>query len=91
MAKLNFQVLRRTTATLAQTKGNVKDVQGILGHTKADTTVKVYMQPIEEGVKQTLDANLCGVDGGCEAGSGRVNLVRFGTVGFFGRRASGRL
>ena len=56
MAKLNFQVLRRTTATLAQTKGNVKDVQGILGHTKADTTVNVYMQPIEEGVKQTLDA-----------------------------------
>ncbi len=56
LRKLNFQVLRRTTATLAQTKGNVKDVQGILGHTKADTTVNVYMQPIEEGVKQTLDA-----------------------------------
>jgi len=56
LRKLNFQVLRRTIATLAQTKGNVKDVQGILGHTKADTTVNVYMQPIEEGVKQTLDA-----------------------------------
>lgn len=56
LAKLNFQVLRRTIATLAQTKGNVKDVQGNLGHTKADTTVNVYMQPIEEGVKQTLDA-----------------------------------
>ena len=54
--KLNFQVLRRTIATLAQTKGNVKDVQGILGHNKADTTVNVYMQPIDEGVKQTLDA-----------------------------------
>ena len=26
------------------------------GRTKADTTVNVYMQPIEEGVKQTLDA-----------------------------------
>ena len=56
LVKLNFQVLRRTIATLAQTKGSVKDVQGILGHTKADTTVNVYMQPIEEGVKQTLDA-----------------------------------
>ncbi len=54
--KLNFQVLRRTIATLAQTKGNVKDVQGILGHTKADTTVNVYMQQIDEGVKQTLEA-----------------------------------
>ncbi len=41
LKKLNFQVLRRTIATLAQTKGNVKDVQGILGHTKADTTVNV--------------------------------------------------
>jgi integrase len=28
--RLNFQVLRRTIATLAQNKGNVKDVQGIL-------------------------------------------------------------
>src|SRR5271167_832644 len=56
LSKLNFQVLRRSIATLAQTKGNVKDVQGILGHTKADTTVNVYMQQIEEGVKLTLDA-----------------------------------
>jgi site-specific recombinase XerD len=56
LPKLNFQVLRRTIATLAQTKGGVKDVQGILGHSKADTTVNVYMQPIEAGVKQTLEA-----------------------------------
>jgi hypothetical protein len=54
-AKLNFQVLRRTIATLAQTKGSVKDVHGILGHSKADTTVNAYIQPIEEGVKQTLE------------------------------------
>jgi len=44
LPKLNFQVLRRTIATLAQSKGSVKDVQGILGHSKADTTVNVYMQ-----------------------------------------------
>jgi len=56
LPKLNFQVLRRTMATLAQTKGGVKDVQGVLGHSKADTTVNVYMQPIEAGVKQTLNA-----------------------------------
>ena len=71
LPKLNFQVLRRTMATLAQTKGGVKDVQGILGHSKANTTVNVYMQEIEEGVKQTLDAiyaeltaTLGGVEGG---------------------------
>jgi integrase len=56
LPKLNFQVLRRTVATLAQTMGSVKDVQGVLGHSKADTTVNVYMQQIEAGVKQTLDA-----------------------------------
>jgi integrase len=56
LPKLNFQVLRRTIATLAQTKGGIKDVQGVLGHSKADTTVNVYMQSIEAGVKQTLDA-----------------------------------
>ena len=43
-------------ATLAQNMGGVKDVQGVLGHSKADTTVNVYMQPIEAGVKKTLDA-----------------------------------
>ena len=59
LAKLNFQVLRRTMATLAQKKGGVKDVQGILGHSKADTTVNVYMQEIEESVKQTQDAIYC--------------------------------
>jgi integrase len=56
LRKLNFQVLRRTIATLAQTKGNVKDVQGILGHAGPEITANVYMQPIEEGVTQTLDA-----------------------------------
>jgi integrase len=59
LAKLNFQVLRRTMATLAQKKGGVKDVQGILGHSKADTTVNVYTQEIEESVKQTQDAIYC--------------------------------
>jgi integrase len=38
LKKLNFQVLRRTIATLAQTKGSVKDVQGVLGHSKPDIT-----------------------------------------------------
>lgn len=56
LKKLNFQVLRRTIATLAQTKGGVKDVQEILGHSQPDITASVYMQPIAECVKQTQDA-----------------------------------
>lgn len=63
LPKLNFQVLRRTIATLAQTKGNVKDVQGVGGHSKADTTANVYMQTIGEGVKLTLDAIYAEVTG----------------------------
>ena len=56
LPKLNFRVLRRTMATLAQTKGSVKDVQAILEHSKADTTVNVPMQSIEASVKQTQEA-----------------------------------
>lgn len=56
LPKLNIQELRRTMATLAQTKGSVKDVQAILGHSKADTPVNVYMQSIEASVKQTQEA-----------------------------------
>jgi hypothetical protein len=52
----NLRVLRRTIATPAQTKGSVKDVQGVLGHSRPDITAAVYMQQIEAGVKQTLDA-----------------------------------
>ncbi len=56
LEKLNFQALRRTMATLAQTEGGVKDVQEILGHSKPDITAGVCMQPIAECVKQTQDA-----------------------------------
>jgi hypothetical protein len=41
---------------MAQAEGGVKDVQGVLGHSKADTMVNVYMQQIEAGVTSTLDA-----------------------------------
>jgi hypothetical protein len=36
LSKLNFQVLRRTMATLAQGKGSVKDIQAHLRHSKAE-------------------------------------------------------
>jgi integrase len=84
LPKLNFQVLRRTMATLAQTKGSVKDVQGILGHSKADTTVNVYMQSIERSVKQTQDAIYSELTARPKLVGGikkTKNLVRFGTVG----------
>ena len=70
-------------ATLVQTKGSVKNVQAILGHTKADTTVNVYMQPIESSVRETREAICAELAAPPErVGSIRKakNLVRFGTV-----------
>ena len=34
LPKLTFQVIRRTIATLAQKKGTVKDVQGLMRHSR---------------------------------------------------------
>lgn len=56
LPKLTFQVIRRTTATLAQKKGTVKDVQGVMGHTRLQTTTDIYMQTIPESVRATVDS-----------------------------------
>jgi integrase len=54
LPKLTFQVIRRTLATLAQKKGTVKDVQGVLRHFRAATTTDVFMQEIPKSVQATL-------------------------------------
>jgi integrase len=56
LPKLTFQVIRRTIATLAQKKGTVKDVQGLLRHSRTATTTDVYMQEIPESVRATVEA-----------------------------------
>ena len=56
LSKLTFQVIRRTVATLAQKKGTVKDVQGVLRHSRTATTTDIYMQEIPEGVRGTIDS-----------------------------------
>ena len=56
LPKLRFQVIRRTTATLAQKMGTVKDVQGLLRHSRTATTTYVHMQEIPEGVRATVDS-----------------------------------
>jgi integrase len=56
LPKLTFQVIRRTIATLAQKKGTVKDVQGLLRHSRAATTTDVYMQEIPASVQATINA-----------------------------------
>jgi integrase len=56
LPKLTFQVIRRTIATLAQKKGTVKDVQGVLRHSRTATTTDVYMQGIPESVQATVNS-----------------------------------
>lgn len=46
--KLNFQILRRTMATRAQSMGSVKDIQAHLRRAKADTTANEYMRELPE-------------------------------------------
>jgi integrase len=56
LPKLNFQILRRTMATLAQGKGSVKDIQAHLRHSKADTTANEYMQELPESVGRMVES-----------------------------------
>ena len=53
---LNFQVLRRTMATLAQSKESVKDIQTHLRHSKADTTANEYRQELPESVGRMVES-----------------------------------
>jgi integrase len=56
LPKLTFQVIRRTIATLAKDKGHVKDIQGMMRHSRLATTTEVYMQSLESGVRSTIDS-----------------------------------
>lgn len=56
LPKLTFQVIRRTIATLAKDKGHVKDIQGMMRHSRVATTTDVYMQSLHEGVRSTVNS-----------------------------------
>jgi integrase len=56
LPKLTFQVIRRTITTLAQKKGTVKDVQGMMRHSRTAITTDVYMQEIPASVQSTINS-----------------------------------
>jgi integrase len=56
LPKLTFQVICRTIATLGKTKGHVKDIQGMMRHSKASTTTDVYMQSLEPEVRTAINS-----------------------------------
>jgi integrase len=53
--KVNFQILRRSTATLAQNLGSPKDIAAILRHRKPDTAALHYTQQQDESVRDTAE------------------------------------
>ncbi len=84
LPKLTFQVIRRTIATLGKTKGHVKDIQGMMRHSKASTTTDIYMPSLEPEVRTAINSIY-------------AELVRTGTTGptpeqpvTFGANAAGR-
>ena len=54
-SRLNHQVLRRTTATHFQRHGKIKDTQGLLRHTKPQTTLEYYQKRLEESTAHAVD------------------------------------
>ncbi len=56
LPKLNFQVIRRTIATLGKNLGHPKDIQGLMRHTRLATTMDVYMQSLEPEVRKAINS-----------------------------------
>jgi integrase len=56
VGKVNFQILRRTVATHAQSLGSPKDIQTILRHKKAETAQAHYVQVIDASVRAATEA-----------------------------------
>jgi integrase len=62
-APLTFQVWRRSAGTRNQKHGTMKDVQTLLRHETMNTTGDYYVQPIDESVKQMMEADVADVLG----------------------------
>ena len=56
LPNLTFQIIRRTIATLSQTKGHIKATQGLLRHARLPTTGNVYVQILPEGVVEMTNS-----------------------------------
>ena len=56
LPNLTFQIIRRTIASLSQTKGHPKATQGMMRHSRVSTTTDVYQQIMPEGVADMVDS-----------------------------------
>jgi len=74
-------VIRRTIATLAKDKGHVKDIQGMMRHSRLATTTDVYMQSLEDGVRSTVNSIHDELSGTGTRGATRTTKQRFADHG----------
>ena len=56
LPKLTFEVVRRTIATLAQKKGTLKSVKGVLRYSRTATSMDVYMREIPASEQSTINS-----------------------------------
>jgi hypothetical protein len=75
---LTFQVIRRTIATFGNTLGHVKDIQGMMRHSKASTTTDVYMQSLEPEVRTAINSIYAELIGTGTTGPTPEQTVTFG-------------
>ncbi|HEU0122644.1 MAG TPA: tyrosine-type recombinase/integrase [Bryobacteraceae bacterium] len=52
---ITFQAMRRTTGTMLNAVGNIKDVQAHLRHAQASTTLGIYVKAIPESVRDAVE------------------------------------
>jgi integrase len=71
LPRLNFQIIRRTMATLAQDVANPKNIQGIMRHKRLATTTEVYIQQSDTGVRSTINLMHDRIMEGFKKGSGQ--------------------
>lgn len=53
--RVDFRIIRRTVATLAQEFGGPKDIQTLLRHKDISTTMGIYVQPSAPSVQRMVD------------------------------------
>ena len=55
--RVNCQIMRRTFATLANDAGgDLKDIQTQMRHARSATTADIYVQPIPQSVRESIEA-----------------------------------
>lgn len=73
---VTFQVMRRTVATDLQFHGTVKDVQTVLRHANASTTLGIYQVAVPESVRAALNARTEAVFASGKAGEFEEGATR---------------